>query len=318
MVIQVLILIAGLFLIVTGADVLVDGASSIAKKAGISDFVIGLTIVGMGTSAPEMVVSFIGAANGNADIAIGNVVGSNICNILLITGITALILPIGISRGNKTFDIPFNIFLVLLLAVLGLNSTLFNAGSDILSRTDGIIMVLLFCLFLFHSFKNGGTDEEEKKEQKVHGTFASVLMSAGGILALIIGGNLFVDSATGIAKAIGVSDKVIALTILAIGTSLPELATCIVAAVKKNGSLALGNVIGSNIFNILLILGGSAIICPLSFASINFVDMGVLLLSSLLLLFSAWTGKNNKIDRFDAILFLLSFAGYYTYLFMHV
>lgn len=317
MLIQILILIAGLALIVVGADILVDGSSSIAKRAGISDFVIGLTIVGMGTSAPEMVVSMIGAIKGSADVSIGNVIGSNIFNTLLIAGLTVLILPMAITKENKRQDIPFNILVVVLLIILGMNGTLFGAGSDTLSRMDGIILLLIFAMFMYFSFRNGKESTEDVGDPKF-GTGVSVLMIMGGLAGLILGGNLFVNSATDIAHRLNISEKFIALTILAGGTSLPELATCVVAAAKKNPSLALGNVIGSNLFNILLILGGSAVIRPLSFASINYVDLGVLLLSSLLLLLSAWTGRNNKVDRFDGALFLLFFAGYFTYLFMNI
>jgi len=318
MVLQILILIAGLALIVVGADALVDGSTCVAKRSGISDFVIGLTIVGMGTSAPEMVVSFIGAIHGSADVSIGNVIGSNIFNTLLIAGVTALILPVAITKENRKVDIPFNIFVVLLLIALGMNATLTGLGSDSLSRIDGAVLLCFFAAFMYYSFKKGSSDNTEGQEAPKYGTAMSVIMIMGGLTGLILGGNLFVNSATDIAHRLNISEKFIALTILAGGTSLPELATCVVAAAKKNPSLALGNVIGSNLFNILLILGGSALIRPLSFASINYIDLGVLLLSSLLLLISAWTGKNNKVDRFDGVLFLLCFVGYFTYLFMNI
>ncbi len=317
MALQILILIAGLALIVFGADALVDGSTSVAKRSGISDFVIGLTIVGMGTSAPEMVVSMLGAIKGSADVSIGNVIGSNIFNTLLIAGLTALILPMAITKENKRQDIPFNILVVVLLIILGMNRTLLGAGTDSLSRIDGIILLLIFAMFMYFSFRNGSENPEDVGDPKF-GTGVSILMIMGGLAGLILGGNLFVNSATDIAHRLDISEKFIALTILAGGTSLPELATCVVAAVKKNPSLALGNVIGSNLFNILLILGGSAVIRPLSFASISYVDLGVLLLSSLLLLVSAWTGKNNKVDRFDGALFLICFVGYFTYLFMNI
>lgn len=316
MLVQILILIAGLALIVVGSDLLVDGASSVAKRSGISDFVIGLTIVGMGTSAPEMVVSFLGAIAGNPEISLGNVIGSNILNTLLITGVAAMILPIGITAENRRQDIPFNIAIVVLLAILGMNAAITGLGSNTLSRIDGALMLLLFAIYMYRSFRTGRCEDEGPVEAR--GTGISVLMIMGGLAGLIFGGNVFVNSATRIAEALGISDKFIALTVLAGGTSLPELATCVVAALKKNPSMALGNVIGSNIFNILLIIGGSAVICPLSFASINYVDLGVLLLSALLLALAAWTGKNSKVDRFDASLFLACFAGYYVYLFMNI
>ncbi len=317
MTLQILILIAGLFLIVGGAEILVDGSSSLARKMGISEFVIGLTIVGMGTSAPEMVVSFIGAVNGNADISIGNVVGSNIMNTLLIAGLTAVILPIAISRENRKVDIPVNIFIVALLFVLGMNRSLFGKGDNMLSRVDGAVMLLVFLTYMAWTFVKGKGNAPEAGA-KTLGTGISILMTVGGIAALIFGGRLFVNSATAIAKMAGVSDKFIALTILAGGTSMPELATCVVAAIRKKGALALGNVIGSNIFNVLFILGGSALIRPMSMSSMNMVDFGVLAISSLLLLLACFTGRNNKIDRFDGTLFLLMEAGYLAWLFLTI
>ena len=313
MILTIVLLLAGLALIVFGADALVEGASSVARRFGLSEFVIGLTIVGMGTSAPEMVVSFIGAFQGNADIAIGNVVGSNIFNTLLILGLTALILPMAVTPSNKKRDIPVNIIVTALLVVLGLEKTFFGIGNDGLSRIDGAILMAVFILYMVMSFKGNHPDEEENPAP-MKSIWLSLLMIVGGLAGLIIGGNLFVDNATAIAKALGVSDKFIAITILAGGTSMPELATCVVAAAKKKGQLALGNIIGSNVFNILLILGGSALINPLSFVGMNFVDLGVLLLSAIVLFTATFVGKKDKIDRLDGSMFLLIFAAYMAYL----
>ena len=313
MILTIVLLLAGLALIVFGADALVEGASSVARRFGLSEFVIGLTIVGMGTSAPEMVVSFIGAFQGNADIAIGNVVGSNIFNTLLILGLTALILPMAVTSSNKKRDIPVNIIVTALLVVLGLEKTFFGIGNDGLSRIDGAILMAVFILYMVMSFKGNHPDEEENPAP-MKSIWLSLLMIVGGLAGLIIGGNLFVDNATAIAKALGVSDKFIAITILAGGTSMPELATCVVAAAKKKGQLALGNIIGSNVFNILLILGGSALINPLSFVGMNFVDLGVLLLSAIVLFTATFVGKKDKIDRLDGSIFLLIFAAYMAYL----
>ena len=307
--IQVMLLLAGLILIVKGADWLVDGASGVARRFGLSEFVIGLTIVGMGTSAPEMVVSFIGAFHGNADIAIGNVVGSNIMNTLLILGITALILPMAVTSSNKKRDIPVNIFITVLLIVLGLEHTFFRIGSDGLSRWDGGILLSVFILYMWMSFK-GNKPEKEDSPAKQRSIWLCLLMIAAGLAGLVFGGNLFVDYATRIAHALKVSDKFIAITILAGGTSMPELATCVVAAAKKKGQLALGNIIGSNVFNILLILGGSALITPLSFAGMNYVDLGVLLLSALALASALVVGKKDQIDRLDGALFVAIWAAY--------
>ena len=315
MILEVFLLIVGLVLVVMGADYLVDGSSSIAKKLGVSDFVIGLTVVGMGTSAPEMVVSFIGAIQGNADIAIGNVVGSNILNVFLILGITSLLLPMNITRMNRRKDIPINIGITAIFLAIGLSRTLFGIGNDTLSRADGIILLILFATYLYTCFKfDNAEGDDDAEEGKCIKPWLACIMIVGGLAALIFGGRLFVNSATAIAKMLHVSDKFIAVTILAGGTSMPELATCIVAAAKKKGQLALGNIIGSNVFNILLILGGSALIHPLSLAGLNMVDVAVLMGSALLLWGSVYTGKKNQLDRFDGAIFLLIEIGYMVYL----
>ena len=310
---QVLLIIAGLALVVFGADWLVDGASCIARRVGLSEFVIGLTIVGMGTSAPEMVVSFIGAFQGNADIAIGNVVGSNIMNTLLILGVTALILPMAITPSNRKRDIPMNILITVLLIVLGLEYTIFQVGTNGLSRWDGGILIALFIGYMILSFKGNKPDEEDSPA-KQRSIGMCLLLIVAGIAGLAFGGKLFVNNATELAHALKVSDKFIAITILAGGTSMPELATCVVAAAKKKGQLALGNIIGSNVFNILLILGGSALISPLSFDHITFVDLGVLLVSALVLLTAGFVGRKHVIDRLDGGLFVLIWAAYMAYL----
>ena len=306
MILQILLLLAGLALVVFGADYLVDGASSIARRFGLSEFVIGLTIVGMGTSAPEMVVSFIGAIQGNADISLGNVVGSNIFNTLLILGATALILPIGITRENIRRDIPINLLVTVLFVGM------LSSG---LSRWEGGVLLALFAWYMWDSFRKGVQAEEQPADGSTpRKVWISILMIVGGLCALIFGGRFFVNSATYIARALNVSDKFIAITILAGGTSLPELATCVAAAIKKKGQLALGNIIGSNIFNILLILGGSALITPLANNGITYVDMAALLVSAIALVAACFIGRKNQLDRLDGALFLLLFAAYMTYL----
>lgn len=315
MLIECLLLIVGLALVVLGADFLVDGASSIAKKFGVSDFVIGLTIVGMGTSAPEMVVSFIGALQGNGDIAIGNVVGSNIFNVFMILGATALILPMDITPMNRKKDIPLNIVITLIFIALGMSRTLFGIGDDVLGRLDGAILLVLFAAYIYMCFRfdTANQTESNENEKVIKPTLAAVLIVAG-LAGLVFGGRMFVNSATSIAKMLNVSDKLIAITILAGGTSMPELVTCIVAAFKKKGQLALGNILGSNVFNILLILGGSALIHPLSMAGMSYVDLGALLLSSLVIWASIHTNKKNQLDRADGLLLLLLEAAYMTFL----
>lgn len=315
MLIECLLLIVGLALVVLGADFLVDGASSIAKRFGVSDFVIGLTIVGMGTSAPEMVVSFIGALQGNGDIAIGNVVGSNIFNVFMILGATALILPMDITPMNRKKDIPLNIAITLIFIALGMSRTLFGIGDDVLGRLDGAILLVLFAAYIYMCFRfdTANLTESNENEKVIKPALAAVLIVAG-LAGLVFGGRMFVNSATSIAKMLNVSDKLIAITILAGGTSMPELVTCIVAAFKKKGQLALGNILGSNVFNILLILGGSALLHPLSMAGMSYVDLGALLLSSLVIWASIHTNKKNQLDRADGLLLLLLEAAYMTFL----
>jgi cation:H+ antiporter len=264
-----------------------------------------------------MVVSILSALQGKADMAIGNVVGSNIFNTLMILGVTALIAPLTITRNNLRKDIPINIIVAVLLVLLGLNFTLFGLGEDKLCRLDGALMLGIFVWYLWSSFRGDSADEEES-EMKVYPIWLAVLMILGGLAGLVFGGRLFVNSATEIAKALGVSDKFIAITVMAAGTSMPELATCIVAALKGRGQLALGNILGSNISNILLILGISSLITPLSFKGITAVDMGTLLLCSAFILLSAFLFKKKKLDRFEAVILLLMEAGYMWYLIANI
>ena len=312
----ILLLLVGLGLIVLGADWLVDGASAIARKAGVSEFVIGLTIVGFGTSCPELVVSLTGAIQGNADISIGNVVGSNIFNTLFILGVTALILPVSMTMENRKRDIPITLGVSLLLVVCGMSQSLLGIGqSDVLSRTEGIVFLLIFAAYLYYCFRFDSKEQSGQECPQNLNTPVAVLLVAIGLTGLIFGGDLFVKKATELARSIGVSDKFIAVTVLAGGTSLPELATSIVAASKHRDQLALGNILGSNVFNILLILGCSSVITPLSFAGMCPVDAAVLILSSALLLLWAFTGKKCRIDRWEGAIMLLVFAAYYFFLF---
>ena len=312
---EIALLIAGLAMILFGANWLVNGSSSIAKRFGISEFVIGLTIVGIGTSSPEMVVSFLSSLQGKADMAIGNIAGSNIFNTLLILGITALISPLTITKSNLKRDIPLNIIVTIILILLGMNFTIFGAGKDQLCRIDGAILLVIFVLYLWSSFKSDSSDEENGGEGiKEYSTFMSISMVAAGLAALIFGGKLFVNSATELAKMFGVSDKFIAITVMAAGTSMPELATCVVAALKGRGQLALGNVLGSNIANILLILGGSALISPLSFSVMTYVDIGILLLCAAFIFASAFLFKKKQLDRYEGAILVLTEVGYMWYL----
>lgn len=310
--VNILLLLVGLGLVVLGADWLVTGASSIARRAGISEFVIGLTIVGFGTSCPELVVSLSGAIEGNSDISVGNVVGSNIFNVLFILGLTAMVLPVGMTDKNRRIDIPITLGVTILLVILGITGSM---SGPVISRWEGVLMLLVFSAYLFYCFKSDSKDEFSEMQQATLSITKSIALTLTGLAGLIFGGDLFVDSATALARQIGVSDKFIAVTILAGGTSLPELATSLVAAIKGKEQLALGNILGSNVFNAMLILGLSSVITPLSFASMTIVDIITLVLSAVLLLIWAYTGRKNRIDRREGAAMLLCYVAYNVFLF---
>ena len=310
--VNILLLLVGLGLVVLGADWLVNGASSIARRAGISEFVIGLTIVGFGTSCPELVVSLTGAIEGNSDISVGNVVGSNIFNVLFILGLTAMVLPVGMTDKNRRIDIPITLGVTILLVILGITGSM---SGPVISRWEGVLMLLVFSAYLFYCFKSDSKDEFSETQQATLSFPKSIALTLTGLAGLIFGGDLFVDSATALARQIGVSDKFIAVTILAGGTSLPELATSLVAAIKGKEQLALGNILGSNVFNAMMILGLSSVITPLSFASMTIVDIIALVLSAVLLLIWAYTGHKNRIDRWEGAAMLLCYVAYNVFLF---
>lgn len=305
---EYLILLLALAGIVFGADTLVAGSMAVARRYRVSDFVIGAAIVGIGTSMPELTVSFLGALQGNAEVAIGNVVGSNIFNVLGILGITAIFFPIAVTRENRRFEIPFCIGVSVLLTAL-----VFLSGSPTISRPDGIILLLAFAGFMWYSFyrdrKNNAAELEA--EVKLTPLWLSILKIIGGLALLIISCDMFVDDAVKIARKLGLNDAFISITLIACGTSLPELAASVAAAFKKNTQLALGNIVGSNIFNICLILGLSAQVTPLTSASITPVDYIVMIGAAVVpLLF----GMKGKIGRIGGVLMLGSFIAYTWYL----
>lgn len=317
-------LIGGLVFIIGGANSLVAGATAIARRSGISDMVIGMTVVAIGTSAPEMVVSFLGAADGNSDIAAGNVIGSNICNTLLVLGVTALVLPVRLTKETIRRDIPVMAASTALLCILAADTILGTGSENLISRFDGLILLLLFALFLFLSFrtarKNNSAAEPEvtaprkgnaKRDKSL---LKSILLTLLGLGALIVGGEIMVKAATSLAKSLGVPDLVIAATVVAVGTSLPELATSVAAALRKNTGLALGNVVGSNIINILLILGGSALIHPVSLAGTGSLNFIILALSALFMVLCAFTFTKRRLDRAEAVIFLFAYAVYISFL----
>ncbi len=304
--IDILWLIVGLGLILFGADWLTDGASALAKRWGMSDLLVGLTIVAFGTSAPELVISVISSISDNPGIAIGNVVGSNIFNIFVIIGITALFKPIKIEKSIMTKDIPLVIIASIALLVMG-NADLAGVdGSRILSRADGIILLLFFAIFMRHSFSVAYDSTltipqaevvEINKTEKETALWKAILMVVSGLAALVFGGDRFVDGASGIAAGLGVSDAVIGLTIVAAGTSLPELAASLAAALKGKPGLAIGNVIGSNIFNIFLILGVSSIIRPLPFGNVDNIDLLTMTVAAFLFWAFGWWIIERTITR---------------------
>ena len=306
---EYIILVISLVGIVLGADFLVAGAVSIARKFKVSDFVIGAAIVGIGTSMPELVVSFIGALKGNADVAIGNVVGSNIFNVLAILGVTALFFPIAINKENMKFEIPLCIGVSVVLMLFAFN--FFNGNSASISRIDGALLLIMFIGFMWYSFHrdkqnaSASTTSEDAPEEKTP-LWLAVIKVIGGLAVLITSCDFFVDNAVQVAKSFGVSDAIISLTLIACGTSLPELAASVAAAIKKNTQLALGNIIGSNIFNISLILGVSSQVMPLTSAGITYVDYIVMIAATILTLLFGFKGKIGRLGgAFMFICFIL-------------
>lgn len=309
---EYLILIASLAGIVFGADYLVSGAVSLARRYRVSDFVIGAAIVGVGTSMPELVVSFMGAVNGNADVAIGNVVGSNIFNVLGILGLTALFFPVAIEKKNMKFEIPLCIAVSVLLMILALN--FFDGTAATIGRADGWVLLLSFVGFMWYSFARDRKDSNESTEQitdAISPLWLAIVKVVGGLALLIVSCDFFVDNAVLIAKRFGVNDAFISLTLIACGTSLPELAASVAAAVKKNTDMALGNIVGSNIFNITLILGLSSQVMPLTSAGITSVDYIVMIVAAVLILLIGFTGKINRIS---GLLMFICFVAYNWYL----
>ncbi len=308
---DIILLLGGLVLILLGANYLTDGASSLAKRLKVSDLVIGLTVVAFGTSAPELTVSISSALKGSADIAIGNVVGSNMFNTLMIVGCTAFFAPIMVTRNTLITEIPLCILSAVALLAIS-NDMLIDAHPvNMVSRTDGIMLLLFFIIFMGYTFSiahQGGGEEAEEVKQIPLGL--SLIYIIGGLAGLVIGGNLFVDGATGIARALGVSESVIGLTLVAGGTSLPELATSVVAAMKKNPEMAIGNVVGSNLFNIFMVLGASAAITPLHIIGITNFDLLSLVVASVLLWLFGVFYKKRTITRVEGTVMVVCYVAY--------
>lgn len=315
MLISLTFLAAGFMLLAKGGDLLVDGASSIAKHFRVSELVIGLTIVSLGTSAPELLVNIIASLGGSSGIALGNVFGSNICNTLLILGVAGLITPIAVGHGTVWREIPFSLFIVIVLGLL-LNDTLYNsAGHDQLSRGDGLILLVLFGLFMYYVFTiSSSSGEEVEGETPDMGIPKSSLFIIIGLVGLAGGGKLVVSGAVDIAQTFGVSETLIGLTIVAIGTSLPELFTSAMAAYRGKPDIAIGNVVGSNIFNILFVLGISSTIKAIPYPIFMNVDLLVVALSSFLVFAFMFISRKHRLERWEAALLIAGYIAYTAYL----
>lgn len=313
MAISIILIIIGMALVLWGADRLTDGAVAIAQRMNVPEIVIGLTIVAMGTSMPEFCVSFAGALKGTADLAVGNVVGSNIFNAMLIVGVAAMVAPMSILKSTVKKDIPFAVFASLILFQLCLNNRI--------TRIEAFVLLIMFAVFMIYTVmgaKNGmpTASEEEAKKNKSKGLFKDVLYVVAGLAALIVGSNIFVDNATEIARLLGVSEAVIGLTIVAAGTSLPELATSIVAARKGQSAIAIGNVIGSNVFNILFIIGLTGVITPMQIVGLTNIDFAVMLGSMLLLWLMSFT--KYTLSRWEGAVLAVLYVVYVGWLIYNV
>jgi cation:H+ antiporter len=311
-----ILLIIGFVFLIKGADFFVKGASSMARRFSISDLAIGLTVVAFGTSAPELFVNVVAGAKGTTDIAIGNILGSNIANVFLILGISAVIYPLAVSKGTVWKEIPFSLLAAVVLAFLANDRLIDKQNHSVLLRSDGLILLSFFVIFLYYSttiaFEIKGIDDHAPA--KAHGTIKSIGLMIVGLAGLVIGGEWIVNGAVNMALKLGLSQSTIGLTVVAVGTSLPELATSAMAAYRKNVDIAVGNVVGSNIFNIFFILGISSIIRPLPFRSENNVDIGMVILASLLLFVFMFTGKKRSLDRWEGIVSICIYVSYIVFI----
>ena len=320
-IVVVVVLVAGFVLLVKGADWLVDGASAVAKRFGISDLVIGLTVVAFGTSMPEFVVNMVSVADGATDLAITNILGSNIINTFVILGLTALVYPVKSQKRSRDFDIPMSIIAaVLVFATVSVNPPAIETEHGI-SRYGGIILLLMFAYFLFNTFRHAKDHPTEAAVEETKSTMSvgkAVVLIIIGLIGLIIGGEMIVKSSVAIATKMGIPEAIIGLTIVALGTSLPELATSVVAAFKKNCDIALGNVIGSNIFNVFFVLGTSSVIRPLpSYDGVSF-DAWIAALGGILVWLFVKTNKEREVKRWGGAILLVVYAIYLTYRLMHI
>jgi len=309
--IDYLFILLGLVFLYKGANWFVEGASSLAKQLGVSSLVIGLTVVAFGTSMPELIVNVFASIQGNSNVAFGNIVGSNIINIMLILGLTGLISPMIVKRSVVWKEIPFALLAVLVLATMSNKIILANDTVNLLTRTDGIVLLFFFLIFVYYLFESIRSNKTTSSDSTGdHSGTKISLMLIGGLLALIIGGRLTVDGAVSIARQVGISELLISSTIVAIGTSLPELVTSVAAALKKEMDLSMGNILGSNIFNIFFIMGISAMISPLAVPAVINTDLLVLTLATVLCFIFMFSGEKHKLERWEASILLVIYAAY--------
>jgi len=309
-------IISGFVVLIKGADLLVDGASSIARRFHISDLVIGLTIVAFGTSAPELFVNLIASARACSGIAIGNVIGSTIANILLVLGVASIIYPLNVKKGTVIREIPLSLFAAVLLAVFANDRLLFGRAEDLLSRAEAVILLVFFLFFLIYSFRISKKCEDlcEEIPTKKYKLSVSIVLVVIGLCALTFGGKWIVSGAVKLAQQFNVSDSLIGLTIIAIGTCLPELATAVIAALRKKPDIAIGGIIGSNIFNIFFVLGISGLVNPLAMQATANIDIAVMIGANVFLLIAMFTGKKRLIDRWEGVVFLSVYCAYIIFL----
>lgn len=318
--VAIVFIIVGFIALVKGADFLVDGASAIAKRFGISDLVIGLTVVAFGTSMPEFVVNMVSVAEGSTDLAITNILGSNIINTFVILGLTALVYPVVSQKRSRDFDIPMSIIAGVLVLCFVAIQLPFGEAERGIGRIGGIALLLLFCYFLYNTFRHAKDHPEDAEAEAVKpmGIGKAILLLCLGFIGLVVGGELIVKSAVDIAVRCGVSEAIIGLTVVALGTSLPELATSVIAAFKKNSDIALGNVIGSNIFNVFFVLGTSATVRPLPAYDGIELDAIMAALGSIIVWMAVKTNKERKVQRWAGLVLLLVYGGYLTYRLLNV
>ena len=316
MTIFVLLSIVGLALILLGANYLTDGAVALAKKLNVPEIVIGLTIVAIGTSMPELVVSVLSALNGQYDLSVGNVVGSNVFNVFVILGIVAMIQPVALTKSNMLRDLPMCLLSSIVLWAACSTNVLDGTDINIVSRSNGVIMMALFVGFIYMTLlgARNETPAEEEEHSKPTPLWLAAIMIVGGLGGLIYGGELFIKNITGIARALNISENVISITIVAAGTSMPELATSVVAMIKGRKGIALGNVVGSNISNVFLVLGVTSTIHPLTLSGIGQIDLMMVVLASVLMMLSAWTFGRHRIDRIEGGFFVACYIAYMIWL----